>query len=53
MTGTQLLTEPSSRRHHIQSSFLLFTDYTVFDLHTIPRGQKSSASTLTKPFFYS
>ena len=32
VTRTQLLTEPFSRRHRIQSSFLLFTDYTGFDI---------------------
>ena len=32
VTGTRLLAEPSSGRHHIQLSFLLFTDDNVFDI---------------------
>ena len=31
VTGTHLLTEPSSGWHGIQSSFVLFSDDTIFD----------------------
>ena len=54
MSGTQLLSEPSSRRHRIQLSFVLFTDNTVFDITLYTsRGKRVFPPTLTTPFFLS